>query len=1163
MTCSRFFNKARFLLVAVLLSGGVVRGGDEYAEFKPLADIEDRPKTDGVYSPVSPFNTTAGEVISVPVSDSATKTYLRVQGSGQMIELFDQILRIHIDLGTWHLMGDGTRLYSLADGDTNVTNLGSLNIAKGIGNIGSIYYFVARKASSEYELWRTDGTPSGSWRVAPNATDWGTPVIVGNRILFTGIASETGYELFVSDGTAAGTSVLVDIRPGSSSSYASVVARHDGKVLFGAEDAVRGKEYWITDGTPQGTFCLGDLSPGATYYNSNFLGMLDGEFIFAGWEGMLFASDGTIAGTRSLGLTEVNEFLSMNEDGSMLLKAGRELYRTDGTPEGTYLVKDIETDPWELRTSDPAFFAKAGQWTILTATTVTDGKELWTTSGTPESTTRLVDLVPGSGSPQLLAPDNPPATGDFVFLGTSPTGGTGVWRTDGTPAGTVFVAPFGSSLGLSSPIIPVAARWCGATLYILTRQNEGSGFSVTLWAYDAPAGSLAFLKDFFTVSEAGRQTPLYEVGGKLRFAIDDTHTGPEWWTSDGTVETTRQLGPFFTATAHHPSNPSFLGNLGEHTLFRASRKGRMGLWITDGRETQLLAYIQAGGVTEWNGKGYFMGESSLESRIWVTDGTPGGTHPLISMQISANRGIIPVPFAGGFFFNGYTAEGEQGFWFSDGTAAGTRRLSGAAIDGLPLSPKLWEAQIFNNKLIFFADYVIYRPDAPTESGGYFFAWDGHDFSRVRRAYWGDRFMGTTDAGVFFEAETVLNGRELHITDGTEAGTRLVKDLNTNPLGHSHGIIQHTSVSTVHNNRLYFRGYNGNMTSIHVSDGTAAGTFPIHPGGSNPEYLTPLGDDIFYLDSGDLRAVPAAGGAIRTVIRSSSRAVVFDGTLLTYSNGAPLRSDGTSAGTRALGGQSGSFFVGRNRVYGTGHLGEPVVLIGKPPVLSVDTATWRSGVLERQVTLSAGVFPGYFHYQWFKGQSGDTSQPLAGDSPDIRVVADAMPVSYWVRVSGDPLNDAAAVVDTPVQIVQGVTGIEYWARHYFPSATFGGDSPMDLAGDVDGDGMNGLLELVMGTDPRKSDVAAHPVHLRRLVDPQGEGVEISFRRLAGPHAGYTCELEGSSDLKPGSWQPVVPVRTEVKAEGDDGKMESVIFTLPASTGEPQGFFRLRVRPSAAP
>ncbi len=71
-----------------------------------------------------------------------------------------------------------------------------------------------------------------------------------------------GSELWRTDGTAAGTSLVKDIEPGPGDSDPSNFINVAGTLFFGAADTSGGFELWKTDGTAAGTVRVKDIEPG-------------------------------------------------------------------------------------------------------------------------------------------------------------------------------------------------------------------------------------------------------------------------------------------------------------------------------------------------------------------------------------------------------------------------------------------------------------------------------------------------------------------------------------------------------------------------------------------------------------------------------------------------------------------------------------------------------------------------------------------------------------------------------------------------------------------------------------------------------------------------------------------------------------------------------------
>jgi ELWxxDGT repeat protein len=142
-----------------------------------------------------------------------------------------------------------------------------------------------------FELWGTDGTPSGSGVIKQINPD-GNPFVnlrawrvsSGPKLLFIAGDSSVGEELFVTDGTAAGTGVLIDLVPGALGSMPDELVRLGNELLFNAYDQLTGWELyklpwtmlsdWLAE--PFGIACagssgafpalstLGRATPGAT-----------------------------------------------------------------------------------------------------------------------------------------------------------------------------------------------------------------------------------------------------------------------------------------------------------------------------------------------------------------------------------------------------------------------------------------------------------------------------------------------------------------------------------------------------------------------------------------------------------------------------------------------------------------------------------------------------------------------------------------------------------------------------------------------------------------------------------------------------------------------------------------------------------------------------------
>ncbi|MCH1434231.1 MAG: hypothetical protein L7U56_01055, partial [Acidimicrobiales bacterium] len=140
---------------------------------------------------------------------------------------------------------------------------------------GSKLIFSAQSDVYGTELWITDGTPAGTELLKDirNGTNSSSPswfVVFGDIVLFRANDGTHGNELWVTDGTSDGTQLLRDINPGGDS-YPLRFTAFGNQLLFTADDGSSGTELWVTDGTQAGTQLLKDVRPGSTYGDISYL----------------------------------------------------------------------------------------------------------------------------------------------------------------------------------------------------------------------------------------------------------------------------------------------------------------------------------------------------------------------------------------------------------------------------------------------------------------------------------------------------------------------------------------------------------------------------------------------------------------------------------------------------------------------------------------------------------------------------------------------------------------------------------------------------------------------------------------------------------------------------------------------------------------------------
>jgi ELWxxDGT repeat protein len=104
---------------------------------------------------------------------------------------------------------------------------------------------------------------------------------------------------------------------------------------------------------------------------------------------------------------------------------GNEVWRTDGTPEGTHLWLDVLPGK---ASSEPSDLLPVAGGYVLAAHSPETGRELWFSDGTAGGTRRLTDLAPGhlSSFPRPLVFDG---SGDLLFTADDASDhGYELWR---------------------------------------------------------------------------------------------------------------------------------------------------------------------------------------------------------------------------------------------------------------------------------------------------------------------------------------------------------------------------------------------------------------------------------------------------------------------------------------------------------------------------------------------------------------------------------------------------------------------------------------------------------------------------------------------------------------------------------------------------------------
>jgi ELWxxDGT repeat protein len=377
---------------------------------------------------------------------------------------------------------------------------------------------------------------------------------LGNTFYFTANNGTNGIELWKSDGTAAGTTLVKDIYPGPGSANPAQLTNMNGTLYFTADDGVSGYELWKSDGTAAGTVRVVDLNPGPGNTAIHDLEPINGTLYFTtGYtstpsanDSKLFKTNGTAAGT--VAITDAAGQLQYRMPGVLAQLNGQllffaavdgdfgtefELWKSNGTSAGTALIAEGISSPYEaisgfVRSGNLLYFSTFfNRMNVLWQTDGMSVNEVSVGGGRFETTDQLTDI-----------------NGTLYFVEY----GTQILKTNGTPETTSRVAYF---------------PYEGPAPTYLTNVNGTLFFVVGNDLHKSNGAGSSLVRSFST-----RPTALTNVNGTLYLAADNGTSGTELWKSDGTPAGTTLAADINPGLVS--SNPKGLFNLNGTLFFDAT-----------------------------------------------------------------------------------------------------------------------------------------------------------------------------------------------------------------------------------------------------------------------------------------------------------------------------------------------------------------------------------------------------------------------------------------------------------------------------------------------------------------------------------------------------------------------------------------------------------------
>jgi ELWxxDGT repeat protein len=476
---------------------------------------------------------------------------------------------------------------------------------------------------------------------------------------------------------------------------------------------------------------------------------------------------------------------------------GEELWRSDGTGAGTYMVKDINPG---ANSSGVRAITVSGNKIFFRADNDFSGIELWASDGTSSGTNIVKDISPwGSSSPSFLTDVN----GTLYFFVDYSYVADQLWKSDGTDGGTVMVSDFLSQFGVGYASQLTTA---GKHLYFVLNQY----YDPELYTTDGTFGGTHLVKN---INPFGTSDPrhLTAAGGLLYFSAEDG-SGTHLWISDGT-----------DAGTYPASNPNniYVQNAGDVRFVVRNGNIYFSGFIPDGNGDRLCTYAPSGSgivkivktinpshncynlynITNVNGTLFFTVFDGTDQVLWKSDGTNAGTMQVKNINPGGLNIYLYQDFVnadGTLLFSFSDDDHGYELWKSDGTEAGTVMIK-------EINPGPYSAHV--------ADIT---------------------------------YMGNNIS--FFQATDGKRGLELWKTDQTDAGTVLVKNINTSTSGSSN---IYALTASPDNSKMLFVGTDPQFgTELRITDGTQAGTKVVRDlikgtSGSGPFLLVNFNNATFF------------------------------------------------------------------------------------------------------------------------------------------------------------------------------------------------------------------------------------------------------------------------------------------------------------------------------
>ncbi|MFM2307862.1 MAG: hypothetical protein RLZZ367_2531 [Bacteroidota bacterium] len=408
-------------------------------------------------------------------------------------------------------------------------------LANATGNF-SLIEINPRQGSEEY-YW------SDSSKRVYGCGELSNITILNDKLYFTAQGSEGNEELWTSDGTTAGTTLVKDINPDGSSMMGNVITMGNRMLFMAADNNDYNFDLWASDGTAAGTYKVADIDQGWNDALTDQRAARFGNKLLFCTSNSLLSTDGTPTGTDTLlsiqqynpaqGYCELNGvayFVLTNAQGRP------ELWITNGTAQGTQMAVNLSN------TSEAVFYVTQMQAfngkIYIIGSANGQGSELYTYSGGVNGQlTKVVLTNTGNAYPEGLTVYN-----NQLFFKASNETSNNIYRMT-TADAVPQIIPTPSVSYINSGI-----TFANGNAYFMSdvqnrinwvKLSDLSFHTLDLTAYTLP-------NYWFSTNSI-----LTGDGGKIFFAAYDTATQRQVFIeSDGTIEGTIATMPAGANTQH-------------------------------------------------------------------------------------------------------------------------------------------------------------------------------------------------------------------------------------------------------------------------------------------------------------------------------------------------------------------------------------------------------------------------------------------------------------------------------------------------------------------------------------------------------------------------------------------------------------------------------------